>query len=206
VPLDIRHAALVPAIRGEVPVFVLANTVEQIESAIRWGVSRKLRIIIVGGHESRGCTALLSQHQVPVIIDGVHRLPRRDDVGYDEAFTLPHDLRKAGVKFCIGTGSDYSNDRNLPYHAATAAAYGLSEQEAFAAITKDTAEILGVGDRLGSLDVGKDATLFIADGHPFELTSKIEMAFIQGRKIDLRTKQSELAKKYRERYRQIRGK
>lgn len=206
VPLDIRHAALVPALRGEVPVFVLANTAEQIESAIRWGVRRKLRIIIVGGHESRACAALLKQHQVPVIIDGVHRLPRRDDVGYDEAFTLPRDLHKAGVKFCIGTGSDYSNDRNLPYHAATAAAHGLSEQDAFAAITKNAAEILGVGDRLGSLGSGMDATLFISDGHPFELTSKIEMAFIQGRKIDLRTKQSELAKKYRERYRQILGK
>lgn len=206
VPLDIRHAALLPALRGEVPVFVLANTVEQIESAVRWGVRRKLRVVIVGGHEARGCTALLKQHQVPVIIDGVHRLPRRDDVAYDEAFTLPRDLQTAGVKFCIGTGDEYSNDRNLPYHAATAAAYGLSPQDALAAITKSAAEILGVGEQLGSLKAGKDATLFISDGHPFELTSKIEMAFIQGRKIDLRTKHTELAKKYRERYRQIRGK
>ncbi|MGK0303006.1 MAG: imidazolonepropionase-like amidohydrolase, partial [Planctomycetota bacterium] len=101
VALDIRHAALVPALRGEVPVFVLANAVEQIESAIQWGIKRKLRIIIVGGHEARGCAALLKQHKVPVIIDGVHRLPRRDDVGYDEAFTLPRDLKAAGVKFCI---------------------------------------------------------------------------------------------------------
>ena len=206
VPFDIRHAALVPAIRGEVPVFVLANAIEQIESAVRWGAARKLRVIIVGGHESRGCTELLKQHQVPVIIDGVHRLPRRDDAGYDEAFTLPRDLHEAGVKFCIGTGSGYSNDRNLPYHAATAATYGLSRQDAFAAITKNTAEILGVNDRLGALSSGKDATLFIADGHPFDLTTKIEMAFIQGRQIDLRTKQTELAKKYRERYRQLRGK
>lgn len=206
IPLDIRHAALVPALRGEVPVFVLANTVEQIESAVRWGLGRKLRIVIVGGHEARGCTDLLKQHQVPVIIDGVHRLPRRDDAAYDEAFTLPRDLQAAGVKFCIGTGNDYSNDRNLPYHAATAAAYGLAPQDAFAAITKSAAEVLGVGEQLGSLKAGKDATLFVSDGHPFELTSKIEMAFIQGRKIDLRTKQTELAKKYRERYRQLRGK
>lgn len=206
VPLDIRHAALTAAIRGEVPVFVLANGVEQIESAVRWGSSRRLRIVIVGGHEARSCVELLKKHQVPVIIDGVHRLPSRDDANYDEPFTLPRDLQRAGVKFCIGTGSEYSNDRNLPYHAATAAAYGLSQQDALAAITKSAAEILGVGERLGSLSAGKDATLFIADGHPFDLTSKIEMAFIQGRKIDLRTKQTELAKKYRERYRQLRGK
>ncbi len=206
VALDIRHAALVPALRGEVPVFVLANAVEQIESAIQWGIKRKLRIIIVGGREARGCAAMLKQHEVPVIIDGVHRLPRRDDVSYDEAFTLPRDLRAAGVKFCIATGSDYSNDRNLPYHAATAAAYGLSQEEAFAAITMHTADILGVGEQVGSLKKGMDATLFIATGHPFELTTKIEMAFIQGRRIDLRTKQTELATKYRERYRQLRGK
>jgi imidazolonepropionase-like amidohydrolase len=206
VALDIRHAALVPALRGEVPVFVLANAVEQIEAAIQWGIERKLRIIIVGGHEARGCAAMLKRHQVPVIIDGVHRLPRREDVGYDEAFTLPRDLKAAGVKFCIATGSDYSNDRNLPYHAATAAAYGLSEQDAFAAITMHVAEILGVGDQVGSLKKGMDATLFIATGHPFELTTKIESAFVQGRQIDLRTKQTQLAKKYRERYRQLRGK
>lgn len=206
VPLDIRHAALVPALRGEVPVFVLANTVEQIESAVQWSIRRKLRVVIVGGREARGCTDILKRHDVPVIIDGVHRLPRRDDVAYDEAFTLPRDLKRSGVKFCIATGSDYSNDRNLPYHAATATAYGLSQQDAFAAITLHAAEILGVGDQLGSLAKGKDATLFVATGHPFELTTKIEMAFIQGRKVDLRTKQTELAKKYRERYRQLRGK
>jgi imidazolonepropionase-like amidohydrolase len=206
VALDIRHAALLPALRAEVPVLVLANAVEQIEAAVRWGVKRKLRIVIVGGHEARSCSALLKQHQVPVIIDGVHRLPRRDDASYDEAFTLPRDLHAAGVKFCIAADGDYANDRNLPYHAATAAAYGLSEQDAFAAITMHAAEILGVGDRVGSLQKGMDATLFLADGHPFELTTKIEMAFVQGRQVDLRSKQTELAQKYRERYRQLRGK
>ena len=206
VALDIRHAALLPALRGEVPVYVVANAAEQIEAAVLWGVRRKVRVVIVGGHEARSCAALLKQHSVPVVLDGVHRLPRRDDADYDEAFTLPRDLHEAGVKFCIATGSDYSNDRNLPYHAATAAAYGLPEQEALAAITMHAAEILGVGEQLGSLQKGLDATLFIADGHPFELTTTIEMAFIQGRQIDLRTKQTELAKKYRERYRQLRGK
>ena len=206
VALDIRHEALVPALQGEVPVFVLANSVEQIESAVLWGVKRKLRMVIVGGHEARGCSALLQKHQVPVIIDGVHRLPRRDDAAFDEAFTLPRDLKSAGVKFCIGTGSDYSNDRNLPYHAATAAAYGLTQEEAFAAVSQNAAEILGVGNRLGSLRKGMDATLFIADGHPFELSSKIELAFVEGRQTDLRTKQTALASKYRERYRQLNNK
>jgi len=143
---------------------------------------------------------------VPVVIDGVHKMPRRDDSAYDEAFTRPARLAKAGVQFCIATGSGYSNDRNLPYEAATAAAHGLPPQRALRAITLDAAVILGVGDRLGSLTKGKDATLFISNGSPLDLVTKIDMAFVQGRQVDLRNKQTELAKKYRERYRQLQGK
>jgi len=200
---DIRHEALVPALRGERPVFVLANSVEQIESAVMWGARRGLKLVIVGGHEARACAALLKKHDVPVVIDGVHRLPRREDAAYDEPFTLPRDLHQAGVRFCIATGEDYSNDRNLPYHAATAVAFGLDERVALAAVTRLPAEILGVGDRLGSLEKGKDATLFVASGSPFELTTDVQLAWIQGRQIDLRNKQTELAKKYRGRYRQL---
>ncbi|HEX5053207.1 MAG TPA: amidohydrolase family protein [Planctomycetota bacterium] len=206
VPLDIRHAALAPALRGEVPVFVLAEELEQIESAVLWATGRKLRPVIVGGRDAPLCAELLHERHVPVVIDGVHRLPRRDDSAYDEAFTLPKQLADLGVAFCIATGSDFSQDRNLPYHAATAAAFGLDRQQAFAAITLRAAEILGVQAHLGSLTAGKDATLFVADGHPFDLPTRIELAFVEGRQVDLRNKQTELARKYRERYRQQRGK
>jgi imidazolonepropionase-like amidohydrolase len=200
---DIRHEALLPAARGERPVFVLANAVEAIESAVQWGAQRALRIVIVGGHEARACAEMLKQHDVPVVIDGVHRLPRREDAPYDEPFTLPRDLNAAGVRFCIATGDDFSNDRNLPYHAATAAAFGLPEAVALAAVTRTPAEILGVGDRMGTLEVGKDATLFVADGSPLELKTHVQRAWIHGREVDLRNKQTALAEKYRGRYRQL---
>ncbi|MCA8952962.1 MAG: amidohydrolase family protein, partial [Planctomycetes bacterium] len=205
VPIDIRHEALAPALRGEVPVFLLANELEQIESAVLWatGEGMGLRAVIVGGRDAEACAALLRERDVAVIVDGVHDLPRRDDGDYDERFTLPARLAAADVRFCIATGDSFSDDRNLPYHAATAAAFGLGRERAFAAITRDAAAILGVDDRLGTLSKGKDATLFISDGDPFELDSKIEVAFIRGREIDLRNKQTELAKKYRERYRQL---
>ncbi|MEZ6037098.1 MAG: amidohydrolase family protein [Planctomycetota bacterium] len=204
VPMDIRHQALVPALRGEVPVFVLANAVEQIESAVLWGTMRKVRVVIVGGHEARACAQLLVDHKVPVIVDGVHRLPAREDAAYDEPFTLPRDLAASGVEFCIATGGEFSNERNLPYHAATAAAFGLDREAALAAVTIAPARILGVQDRVGALAAGMDATLFVTDGDPFELTTHVEMAFVQGRRVDLRNKQTELAAKYRERYRQLR--
>jgi imidazolonepropionase-like amidohydrolase len=205
VPHDVRHSALAPALRGETLVFVLADELEQIESAVLWGVGRKLRLVIVGGRDADLCAELLRAHDVPVVLDGVHRLPRRDDAAYDEAFTLPKRLHDLSVRFCIATGQDFSNDRNLPFHAATAAAFGLDPQQALRAITHDAARILGIDDKVGSIAVGKDATLFVATGHPFELTSAVELAFVAGRRIDLRNKQTELAKKYRERYRQLRG-
>jgi imidazolonepropionase-like amidohydrolase len=204
-PVDVRHQALVPALRGEVPVFVLADDLEQIESAVLWATSRKLRPVIVGGRDAAACAPMLRSHGVAVVVGGVHRLPARDDLPFDEPFTLPARLADLGVPFCLATGEDFSFDRNLPYHAATAIAFGLAPERALAAITHDAARICGVDDRLGSLAVGKDATLFVADGDPFALTTRIERAFVQGREIDLRNKQTELAKKYRERYRQLGG-
>ena len=205
-PIDLRHQALVPALRREVPVFALANELEQIESAVLWARDRDLRLVVVGGRDAAKCADLLRERSVPVVVTGVHRLPARDDLAYDEPFTLPKLLGDLGVQFCIAPGGEASNDRNLPYHAATAAAFGLDRDRAYAAISHDVATIFGIGDRLGSLAAGKDATLFVADGHPFELATKIELAFVRGRQVDLRSKHTELAKKYRERYRQLRGK
>lgn len=206
IPIDVRHQALVSALRGEARVFLLASEQEQIESAVRWAVGRGLRAVVVGGRDAVACADLLRRHAVPVVVTGVHRLPTRDDAAYDEAFTLPKRLQDAGVRFCIACGGEPSNERNLPYHAATAAAFGLGRDRALAAVTLDAAEIAGVGEQLGSLSVGKHATLFVADGHPFDLSTRIEQAYVRGRAIDLRSKHSELAAKYRARYRQLRGK
>lgn len=206
VAVDVRHQALAGALRGEARVFLLADEQEQIESAVRWAAGRGLRAVIVGGRDAAACTDLLVRHEVPVVVTGVHRMPTRDDGGYDEAFTLPKRLQDAGVRLCIACGGEPSNERNLPYHAATAAAFGLGRDRALAAVTLDAAEIAGVGEQLGSLSVGKHATLFVADGHPFDLPTRVEQAYVRGRAIDLRSKHSELAAKYRARYRQLRGK
>ena len=202
---DLRAQSMVPSLLGKTPVFLLANDLEQIESAVGWATSRGLRAVIVGGRDADLCASLLDDHDIPVVLAGVHRLPRRNDSPYDEPFTLPARLQALGVRFCIATGGSYSNERNLPYHAATAAAFGLGRKRAMAAITSDAAEILGVADRIGSLTVGKDATMVMADGNPLDLTTKIEQAFVRGRSIDLRNKHTELARKYRAKYRQLQG-
>jgi imidazolonepropionase-like amidohydrolase len=202
-PVDLRLQAMVPALRGEAPVFVLADELEQIESAVLWANGRQLRCVIVGGRDAPLCSELLVHHRVPVVVDGVHKLPAREDSPYDERFRLPARLRDLGVRFCIATGDNFANERNLPYHAATAAAFGLDRRQALAAITKDAAEILGIGDRMGALAIGLDATLFVANGHILDLPAQVELAFVRGRQVDLRNKQTELAAKYREKYRQL---
>jgi imidazolonepropionase-like amidohydrolase len=204
-PYAIQHVALAPALRREVPVFVLADDQEQIESAVLWARARGLHAVVVGGRDAVDCAALLKQHDVPVVLAGTHKLPQRDDSPDDEAFTRPAELARAGVRFCIASGADFSQERNLPYQAATAIAFGLDPKEALAAITLRPAEILGIADMVGSLAPGKMATLFVCDGDPLELPTTIEMAFVQGRRIDLRNKQTELANKYRERYRQLKA-
>lgn len=201
-PADLRAQALVPAAMGEQPVFLLADEAEEIDSAIAWALGAKLRPIVVGGRDALLCDGL-RRAQVPVIVNGVLKLPARDDLPYDDAFTFPARLKAAGIPFCIASGEPFYNERNLPYQAAAAAAHGLDREAALAAITRDAAQILGVGQRLGTLTVGKDATILVTDGDPLELTTRIHHAFVQGREIDLRNKQTELARKYREKYRQL---
>ena len=201
---DIRLDAMKPVLQGEMPILVRANGLSEIQSAVAFASERKLKLIIFGGYDAEKCAELLKKHDVPVIVSAIYRNPLRRHDDYDSAYTLPKRLKDAGVKYCI-SGSDKSetwNVRILPYHAATAIAYGLELDEALKAITLYPAQILGVDKQLGSLEPGKDATLFIADGDIFEIKSNVEAAYIQGRKVDMSDKHKRLYNKYKQRYQQ----
>lgn len=202
-PYSIRFESMGPAMRGETPVFISAQELDQIRSAVTWAKGRGLKPVIVGGRDAHLCTDFLKRHDVGVIITGTLRMPRRADAPYDEAFTLPQALEEAGLTWCLAASGGSSNERNLPYHAAMAVAYGLDRDVALRSITLSAAEMLGVGDRLGSIDRGKDATLIVTTGNPMEMATQVRRAFIDGRTIDLTNKQTELADKYREKYRQL---
>jgi imidazolonepropionase-like amidohydrolase len=204
-PTDLRWEGMRGVLAGggdQLPVFILAGDVDQITAAASWAVQRKLKPVIVGGRDAEQCADLLKRHNIPVIITGTHTFPKRADAPYDQAYTLPARLHKAGVKFCIASADRTAHERNLPYNAATAVAYGLDLEAALKAITLWPAEILGVSDQTGSLEVGKAATLILTSGNPLEVSSNTQAAFIDGREIDLANKQSRLAEKYREKYRQ----
>jgi imidazolonepropionase-like amidohydrolase len=198
-PLDLRQQALAPVLAGEQPLFVVADRAEEIDASVQWAIARGMRPVVVGGREADRCLTLLRHHDVPVVVGGVHRLPRQDDSAVDEPFRLPAILHEAGVRFCLANAEEFYNARNLPYEAATAVAHGLPREAALRAITLAAAEILGVADRVGSLAPGKDATLFAGTGDPLEITTETRFAFVQGRRIDLRNKQTELYEKYRRR-------
>lgn len=202
--IDLRWEAMASVLPGDtqLPVFISAGSMDQITAAVTWATQLGLRPIIVGGAEAPLCAELLKTHNVPVIVMGTHNFPRREDAAYDEAFTLPARLEAAGIKWCLASGEETAHERNLPYSAGLAAAHGLGKDAALRSITLSSAEVLGIADRYGSLDAGKSATLLITDGDPLEITTQVSAAFIDGRQIDLSTKQTKLAEKYREKYKQ----
>ncbi len=197
-PKDLRLEAMSLVLDGKMPIVVSASSLDEIEAAVSFASQQRLRLIINGGYDALLCADLLRREAVPVILAGVYRTPRHRHSAYDEAYTLPLLLEQAGIQYCISAGGRFGANgiRNLPYNAATAAAYGLSEAAALRAITLSPAEILGVSQRVGSLQVGLDATLFVADGDILETPTQVEAAFIQGRRVDLDNKHKQLYRKY----------
>jgi imidazolonepropionase-like amidohydrolase len=198
-PSDLRWEAMVPVFGGDLPVIVGADEIQQIEAAVAWADREKLKLIIWGGADAWRVADLLKARDIPVIVSGTHRTPSRRFDDYDDPFSLPAKLRAAGIRFCIA-GGGASNERNLPYQAATAAAYGLPADDALKSITLYPAQILGVADRVGSLEPGKDATLIVTDGDPLEIPTQVERMFIQGRDVDLTSRHTMLYEKYKTKY------
>jgi imidazolonepropionase-like amidohydrolase len=204
---DLRLESMADLLDRKIPLVVQANRLADIQGAVAFAVEQNLRLVILGGYDAPHCADLLKKHDVPVIVSAVYRLPQRASDPYDHAYTLPKRLHEAGVKFCISCTdrSETWNTRNLPFEAGTAVAYGLPAEEALKAITLYPAQIFAVDNRVGSLEVGKDATLFVSSASPLDARSKIEQAFIQGRSVDLSNKQTRLYDKYSEKYRQLKA-
>lgn len=198
---DSKLAALVPALEGKIPVIVLANRLAQIRDAVAWGKEENLKIAIWGGADAWRMAAELAQAQVPVIVDSPLDLPQRDDDPYDTQFALAGRLDKAGVRviFNEGGGQDSSNVRNYPHLAAASVAFGFPREKAIAAMTLEPARLLGVADRVGSIEPGKDATFIVTDGDLLDLRSHVVAAYLDGRSLDLTDKQKRLYEKYRNR-------
>jgi imidazolonepropionase-like amidohydrolase len=195
---DLKLEAMIPVIEGKEPIFVTARREREIRDAITWADKQKVKIILVDAVEAIKVEKEIKAHNIAVVLGPSLSLPRGPDDPYDEAFTTPLELQKAGIKFSIATlyreGPSFA--RNLPYQAAQAVAFGLPAEEAMMSITKNAAEILGVGDQIGSIDEGKWADLVVTDGNPLETKTNIKLLFIKGKPVDLDNKHKELYEKY----------
>jgi imidazolonepropionase-like amidohydrolase len=197
---DIRYDEFRRVFDDKLPVIIAASSRRQIEAVLTFAREFGIRVILDGATDAPMLLDEIKAAGIPVIIQRVHSLPSRAESGYDEAFTLAATLAKAGIPFAFSDGGSWQQ-RNLPFNAGTAIAFGLDPLEAERALTIHPATMFGVSDSYGSIEVGKSATLFVSAGNALDgLTNKVEAAFIDGRTVDLTTRHTRLTKKYRERF------
>ena len=203
-PRDLRMESMRGLFDGSLRLFVHAEDVRQITEAVHF--KRKMGIehlVIVGGYDAPLVADLLRDNEVAVRVKRVHTLPRFAEDDVDMPYRLPKLLEDEGVLYCLQNAGDmeHMGTRNLPFYAGTAHAYGLTYEQAVKSITLSAARILGVDDFCGSLENGKDATLFISEGDALDMrTNYLTQAFIQGRTIDLDNRQRQLYRKYQTKY------
>ncbi|HEV7701452.1 MAG TPA: amidohydrolase family protein [Pyrinomonadaceae bacterium] len=198
-PNDPRLEAMIPYLRGEKPVIFAAERERDIKAVAKFVGEMKLKGIILGGQDAWKAAEDLKKNNISVIYTNIYALPVQDDDPYDYLFEAPSKMAAAGVKFCISTGDTGPEVRDLPYHAGLAGAFGLSYDDAVKAVTLYPAEILGVADKMGSIDVGKMANIVVADGSILEPRTNIKYEFIGGRLIPLTSRHTRLFDAFKDR-------
>ncbi len=203
---DLRLESMIPFVIYKNPIHIRANDIRQIEAAINWADEQDLNIVIVGGRDAWRNPELLIKNNIPVILLGVQVTPMRRFEPIHLPYKTAYLLHEAGVHFCISLNPGYPMDghvRTLPDEAMRAHTWGLPIDQALRSITLSAAEILGVDEMVGSLEIGKDATFFISDSEPLTQITSPFKAFIQGREVDLSDRQKNLWEKYKEKYRRL---
>ncbi len=193
---DLKLEALGRVVNRELPFLVMANSERSINDAIDFAARNEVRIIIAGGGEGWKVRERLASENIPVILGKTAAMPSGEDDGYDQAYANPGLLYEAGVKFAIAT-FDAAGSRTLPYEAGMAVGYGLPWEEALKAVTTNPAEILGVSDRLGTIEVGKIANLIVTTGDPLDIQTDVRYLFVNGEMVDLQNKHRSLYERYR---------
>ncbi|MXV14128.1 amidohydrolase family protein [Hufsiella ginkgonis] len=197
---NIRFAAMAGLFNGTKKLFISVNNSKDILKAIAFIKKFGLKGVITGGNEAYLVADELKQNNIPVILEETQTLPNRTEDDVYLPYKMPKMLQDAGVLYSL-TGIGFWRQRNLPFEAGTAAAYGLTKEQALSMITLNTAKILGIDKTVGSLEKGKDATLFISKGDALDMiTIDVETAFIGGRNVSLDNLHKQLYKRYAEKY------
>jgi imidazolonepropionase-like amidohydrolase len=195
-----RLAAMKHVFDGSERLFITADSQKDIVAAVNFAKKHKIIPVIVGGDEAHLVTEFLKENNITVVIKQPHALPNAVDDDVNMPYKNGAMLANAGIPIVISIDG-YWQQRNLPFMAGTVAAWGLDKEKALQAITLNTARVLGIDKTVGSLEVGKDATLFISSGDALNMTTiNVENAFIQGRNISLDNLHKQLNKKFSEKY------
>ncbi|HTL82215.1 MAG TPA: amidohydrolase [Bacteroidia bacterium] len=201
---NLRFEAMKNIFNGTENLYIHADLVKEINEAVYFIDKFSIaHAVIVGGSDSWQCTDILKQHNIPVMLTRTHSLPLRNDDDVDQPYKTAKELQDAGILFCLQNEGDMEamGARNLPFLAGTTVAYGLTQEQAIAALTGNSAKILRVDDLLGTLEINKDATLFISEGDALDMkTNDVTLAFIQGRMLDLSNDQQALYQRYETKY------
>lgn len=192
---DVKLEAMVPVIRGQMPVLVFADNARDIRNAVEFCEAQKLRMILAGGTEAWKVKDLLRSKNIPVILRPTLGDPPEEDDAYDRLMTQPAELTAAGIKIAFGS-FDNGFARRLGQQAANAISHGLSYEDGLKAVTLYPAQIFGLDSQLGTLEVGKVASAIVTNGDPFELTTEVKYLFIKGELTSTDNKQKELFEKY----------
>lgn len=197
---NVRFEAMRGLFDGSKKLYVHCDYVKEILAAVDLCKRYSIKMVLVSGADAWKVSDVLKNNNVSVIVVKTHSLPPREDEDVDLPYKLPYLLKQAGITFAITADGSWQG-RNIPFQAGTAAAYGLTKEEALTSITLDAAKILGIDATVGSLEEGKDATLIISSGDVLDMrTSNIENAFIRGKEIDLDNVQKQLYRKYEDKY------
>ncbi len=201
---DIRLEAMRAVFEKQMPVMIACSEYKQILAAIDFAKHFQLKAILVGCEDGDRCIREIKASNYPVIIGRVHSLPRREDEAYDKTYQMSRIMASNGITFAYSDGGAWQQ-RNLPFNAGSSVAFGTSEENALKGLTINPARMFGVDQQVGSIEVGKDATLFVSSGNALDgLTNNLVLAYIQGRSVSLQSKQTRLAEKYRTKFRQTR--
>jgi imidazolonepropionase-like amidohydrolase len=195
---DLSLEAMARVVNGEIPVMLAANGERDIKNAVEWAEGQGIRFIITGARQGWKIADWLAERDVNVILGPTQSMPGGPDEQYDEAYANAGRLHAAGVKIAFGTFGS-SDSRTLPYEAAMAIPYGLDSEAALEAVMKNGAEMMGYGDRMGTIEPGKLANLIVTDGNPLEIQTQILDLFILGRQVSTDNKHKSLYEKYRSR-------
>ncbi len=200
---NLKLEALKGVLEGTKRLYIHTENRAEIIESVQWAknVAGIDNVVIVGASEAYYAIDFLKEHNIPVILGNVHELPNRPEEAIDLPYRLPSILTKNGLVVALAYNGRLASSRNLPFYAGTAAAYGLSKEEALKLVTSNAAEILGISDRTGTLEPGKDANIVVSSGDMLDMRfSKVEIAFIEGKKLNLDGKQQLLHQRFKNKY------